>query len=420
MQALILGAGIVGLSTAHALVKQGYEVTVIDRHDEVAQGTTFANGAQLSYSYVAPLAGPGVIGKVPKWLLDPNSPLRFRPSIKPSDICWNMQFLKACNAARSEKTTAELLKLAYLSRDFYHQIFQHETFQAIDFSQNGKLVVHRSQSSMDGAIRQLDIQQRLGSLPQQALSRDECIIKEPALAPIADQLVGGIYTDSEEAADAFKVSLAFKQYLSTLGVKFLFNTAIKALERQSSQQVIIKLNNNETLSADHIIVCLGVESTGLLAPLGIHVPVAPLKGYSLTLDIENEAFAPQVSITDFERKVVYARLGNRLRLAGMADLVGLDYRIDPVRIKALIAEAQAVFAGAGDYQKAVQWAGLRPATPLGKPIIDKTAYRNLFINIGHGALGFTLATGSADIITALVEQREHSLQPLFNLAAAKG
>ncbi len=420
MQIFVLGAGIIGLSTAHALVKQGHTVTVIDRHPDVAQGTTFANGAQLSYSYVAPLAGPGVMGKVPKWLLDPSSPLRFTPSLKPADICWNLRFLKACNATRSEQTTAELLKLAYLSREHYHQLFTRPEFQSIDFSATGKLVVHRSQTSMDGAVRQLDVQQRLGSLPQQALSREECVQKEPALAPIAHQLVGGIFTESEEAADAFKVAQAFKQYLSSLGVQFLLNTTIKALEKQTNNTVTIRLASNETLNADKIIVCLGVESTNLLAPLGIHVPVAPLKGYSLTLDIENDAMAPKVSITDFERKVVYARLGNRLRLAGMADLVGLDYRIDPNRIKALIKEAEAVFAGAGDYQKAQQWAGLRPATPLGKPIIDQTPYHNLYLNIGHGALGFTLATGSAELLAALIHQQPHALLSHFNLAAAKG
>lgn len=420
MKAFVLGAGIIGLSTAHALAKQGYEVTVIDRHAEVAHGTTFANGAQLSYSYVAPLAGPGVIGKVPKWLLDPSSPLRFSPSLKPADICWNLRFLKACNATRSEQTTAELLKLAYLSREHYHELFKLEAFKAIDFSATGKLVVHRSQASMDSAVRQLDVQQRLGSLPQQALSRDECIQKEPALTPIADQLVGGIFTESEEAADSFKVSLAFKQYLQSLGIQFLFNTTIKALEKQADSTIAVRLASNEILTADSIIVCLGIESTAMLAPLGISVPVAPLKGYSLTLDIENDAMAPKVSITDFERKVVYARLGNRLRLAGMADLVGLDYRIDPIRINALIKEVQAVFAAAGDYEKAIQWAGLRPATPLGKPIIDKTAYRNLYLNIGHGALGFTLATGSAELLTALVDKQAHSLHSHFNLVAAKG
>lgn len=443
MQVIILGAGIVGLASAYALLQRGYEVTVIDQHDEVGHGTTFANGAQLSYSYVAPLAGPGVISKVPKWLLNPDSPLRFKPSLNPSDICWLLRFLKACNATRSEQTTAELLKLAYLSRDIYHELFKQQAFADIDFSRAGKLVVHRSQHSMDSAVRQFEVQQRLGGMPQQALSAAECVEKEPALAPIASQLVGGIYTDSEEAADAYKVTLAFKHYLQQQGVKFLFNTRIQGFTKQSDNTVSVHieqmpttsdavLNNKaltpsaasnsplrDTLFAEHIVVCLGIDSKALLETLGIHVPIAPLKGYSLTLDIENDAMAPRVSITDFERKVVYARLGNRLRLAGMADLVGMDTRIDSARIKALIAEAQSVFAQAGDYTKAVQWAGLRPATPLGKPIIDATPFKNLFINIGHGALGLTLATGSANILADRVTQQTHPLQSLFTLTAAR-
>lgn len=433
MQAIILGAGIVGLATAYTLANRGYEVTIIDQHDEVGHGATFANGAQLSYSYVAPLAGPGVIEKVPKWLLNPDSPLRFRPSLKPSDIGWQLRFLKACNAHRSEQTTAELLRLAYLSRDLYHEIFKNQTFCNIDFSRAGKLVVHRTAHSMESAVRQLEVQQRLGGMPQQALSATECIEKEPALAPIASQLVGGIYTESEEAADAYKVTLAFKQYLMQHGVKFLLNTQVTGFKRHVDNRVSVKVCTSptttthastvgalpNTLSADAIIVCLGVESRNILASLDIQVPVAPLKGYSLTLDIENESMAPHVSITDFERKVVYARLGKRLRLAGMADLVGLDYRIDQHRINALIAEAQAVFAQAGDYRKAQQWTGLRPATPLGKPIIDKTPLENLYINIGHGALGFTLAAGSAELLADKLENKSHVLAPLFNLAVAK-
>lgn len=420
MHAIVLGAGIIGLSTAHALVQQGYQVTVVDQHSEVAQGTSFANGAQLSYSYVAPLAGPGVLSKVPKWLLNPHSPLRFRPSLHLDDVCWNLRFLKACNASRSKQTTAELLQLAYLSRDIYHTLFTHEDFNNIDFSATGKLVIHRSAHSMQSAKQQLSVQQSLGGMPQQALTTAECIDKEPALAPIADQFVGGIFTESEEAADAFKISLAFKKHLQQAGVKFLLNTTILALEKVTgSSRVQIRLNTQDCLNADKIIVCLGVESTSLLARLGIHVPVAPLKGYSLTLAIENEAMAPRINITDFERKVVYARLGNRLRLAGMADLVGINRNIDPMRIRALIAEAQAVFAKAGDYTKAEQWAGLRPATPLGKPIIDSTHFDNLYLNIGHGALGLTLATGSAHLLLDLLEQRHNPLLSSFSLAAAK-
>lgn len=420
MHALVLGAGIIGLSTAYALVQQGYQVTVLDQHSEVAQEASFANGGQLSYSYVAPLAGPGVLSKVPKWLLNPDSPLRFRPSPHLDDICWNLRFLKACNASRSRQTTAELLQLAYLSQDIYHSLFTREAFRDIDFSATGKLVIHRSEHSMQSAKQQLSVQQSLGGKPQQALTTAECIEKEPALASIANQFVGGIFTESEEAADTFKISLALKHDLQQAGVKFLFCTTVQALERVAgSSSVQVRLHTQESLSADKIVVCLGVESTALLAKLGIHVPVAPLKGYSLTLAIENDAMAPRINITDFERKIVYARLGKRLRLAGMADLVGINREIDPTRIQVLIAEAQAVFAQVGDYTKAEQWAGLRPATPLGKPIIDRTPFNNLYLNIGHGALGLTLATGSAHLLLDLIEQRPNSLLSHFSLAAAK-
>lgn len=428
MQAIVLGAGIVGLTTAYTLLKRGYEVTILDQHSEVGHGATFANGAQLSYSYVAPLAGPGVISKIPKWLLDPNSPLRFKPSLKLTDISWHLRFLKACHASRSEQTTAELLKLAYLSRDLYHQAFVDNTFSDIDFNRHGKLVIHRSQSAMQSAIRQLEVQQRLGSMPQQALSAEQCIEKEPALAPIIQQLAGGIYTASEEVADAYKVSLAFKQYLMQHGVKFLFNTTVSTLERQADNSACVHMTHSHPLSgattheklyADCIVVCLGAESKNLLAKLSIHTPIAPLKGYSLTLDITNDTMAPHISITDFERKIVYARLGKRLRLAGMADLVGFNYSIDPSRINALIKEAQAIFAQAGDYTKATQWTGLRPATPLGKPIIDRTPLSNLYLNIGHGALGFTLATGSAHLLADIIEKHHHPLHMAFNLSAAK-
>ncbi len=418
MQVLILGAGIIGLNTAYTLMQQGYQVTVLDVKDEVGQGASFANGAQLSYSYVAPLAGPGVLGKVPKWLLDPNSPLRFRPSLKPADACWNLQFMKACNTKRSDQTTAELLKLAYLSRDLYHQLFTQEKLE-VDFSSTGKLVVHRSQASMDSAVKQLEVQRRLGAAEQFALNTQECLEQEPALAQVASQIVGGIYTPSEEAADSYKVCLDLKAILEAGGVQFLFKKGVRKIERQADNRVSVRLHNNETLSAEHIVVCLGVESTALLADAGISVPVAPLKGYSLSLDITDPTQAPNVSITDFERKVVYARIGTRLRVAGMADLVGIDYRIDPQRIRALIQEAQGLFAQAGDYEKATQWAGLRPATPLGKPIIDKTPYRNLYLNIGHGALGLTLATGSAHMLADLIAGKSHELSGLFNQQAAK-
>lgn len=418
MHVLILGAGIIGLSTAYALRQKGHDVTVIDQHDEVAQGATLANGAQLSYSYVAPLAGEGVMGKIPKWLFNPSSPLRVKPSLHLSDICWNLRFLRACNATTSAQTTQELLKLAYLSRAHYHTLFENTAFQGIDYRRAGKLVIHRSLASLKSATAQLALQEKQGGMPQQALSTEECIRQEPALAPMASHIVGGIYTESEEAADAYKVSLALKDSLQAQGATFLMGKPIQKLEKTTASTVHVRLSDHRVLQADSIVVCMGAESTPLLSTLGITVPVNALKGYSLTLAIENDAMAPKVSITDFERKVVYARLGKRLRIAGMADLVGMDYRIDPQRIRALTQAAKAVFPQAGNYVTATPWAGLRPATPLGKPIIDRTPFSNLFLNIGHGALGFTLATGSADVLCSLIENNTHPLQTYFSIEAA--
>jgi len=417
MEILILGAGVIGLTTAYYLTEQGHKVSILDKNPDVGLETSYANGAQLSYSYVAPLAGPGVIGKVPKWLLNPNSPLRFRPSLDPADICWNLRFMKACNASQSDTTTRELLHLSFFSRDLLHSLMAAEKLN-IDFQASGKIVLHRSTESFNIAVQLLDFQRQLGC-EQFDLTTDECIAKVPSLAPLKNQITGGIYTPSEEAADCFKFCQNLKTILLNRGVEFLFNQEIGFLKSNGSSQVSVMLKNRQTISADHIVVALGCESTALLKPLQINVPVRPLKGYSLTLPIQNDSQAPHISITDFERKVVYARIGNRLRIAGMADLVGMNKSIDPSRIKALINEAKAVFPEAGNYAQAEQWAGLRPATPKGKPVIDGTQYKNLWLNIGQGALGFTLATGSGKLLADKISGKTSSVpHELFSLGNA--
>jgi D-amino-acid dehydrogenase len=400
MDVLVLGAGIIGLTTAYYLNRDGFNVTVIERNNDVALETSFANGAQLSYSYVAPLAGPGVMSHVPKWLLDRNSPLRFRPSLDPATLCWNVRFVKACNAAQSNQTTRELLALSFLSRDLYHQMMQQEAI-FFDHKRAGKLVVHRSRDSFEHAVEQLDFQRSLGC-EQRAMSVEECLSLEPALLRMRDHLSGGIFTESEESADCFQLAVALKNILQQRGVTFRFNTTVSRLAADSNRKVSVQTTAGEHLTPDHIVVALACESTALLKPLGIAVPVSPLKGYSLTVPIERAADAPMVSITDYERKVVYARLGERLRIAGMADMVGLNRRIDTSRIEALKQEARNLFPDAGNYDLATLWTGLRPATPKGKPIIDATRYGNLWLNIGQGALGFTLAPGSASVISHLL------------------
>lgn len=404
-QALVLGAGIIGLCSAYYLQQAGYEVSVIEQEHEVGRQTSYANGAQLSYSYVAPLAAPGVLSQVPKWLLDPDAPMRLKPSLKPADICWGFNFAKACNAEQSRQTTKELLSLSFFSRDLYHELFKDE-IQGVDFDRPGKLVVHRDEAHFQSAVKQLEIQRALGC-EQYALNTAECIEKEPALAPLRSEIVGGIWTPSEEVVDSYKLCLALKENLQQKGVQFLLSQRVQALEPGRSQnssapEVSVRLANGERLHADVIVVALGSFANELLSPLRVGIPVGPLKGYSLTLDIEDKNQAPYVSITDYERKVVYARIGDRLRIAGMADRVGLDRSLDKRRIRTLINEAKKLFPGAGDLDNATQWAGLRPATPKGKPIIDKTPYANLWLNVGHGALGLTLASGSGKLLTELV------------------
>jgi D-amino-acid dehydrogenase len=411
--ALVLGAGIIGLCSAYYLQKAGFNVTVVEQENEVGRQTSYANGAQLSYSYVAPLAAPGVLSQVPKWLLNPDAPMRLKPSLNPADICWGLRFAKACTAEQSRQTTKELLTLSFLSRDLFHELF--DEIKDVDFEQPGKLVIHRDRAHFEAAVKQLEIQRAMGC-DQYALNTEECIEKEPALAPLRSQIVGGIWTPSEEVVDSYKLSVAIRKNLEAKGVTFLLGQRIRSLSKvpgkSGIEDIEVVLANGERLSADAIVVALGSFANELLDPINVSVPVGPLKGYSLTLNIEDEKQAPYVSITDYERKVVYARIGDRLRIAGMADRVGLDRKLDPKRINTLISEAKKLFPGAGDYTQAEQWAGLRPATPKGKPIIDKTQYGNLWLNLGHGALGLTLATGSGKLLSELMSGGQPSISAI--------
>lgn len=413
-KALVLGAGIIGLCSAYYLQKAGFQVTIVEQEPEVGRQTSYANGAQLSYSYVAPLAAPGVLSQVPRWLLNPDAPMRLKPSLNPADICWGIRFAKACTAEQSHQTTKELLSLSFLSRDLYQELF--EVIKDVDFDRPGKLVMHRDKVHFQAAVKQLEIQRAMGC-EQYALDTEQCIDKEPALMPLRSQLVGGIWTPSEEVVDGYKLSIALRKNLEAKGVHFLVGHRVQALHtvpanNKGLSNVEVQLANGQRLNADAIIVALGSFSNELLDPIQVNVPVGPLKGYSLTLTIDDEKHAPYVSITDYERKVVYARIGNRLRIAGMADRVGLDRRLDPRRIQTLIAEAKRLFPGAGEYDSAEQWAGLRPATPKGKPIIDKTHYGNLWLNVGHGALGLTLATGSGKLLADMVSGTTPSISPI--------
>ncbi|MVV47544.1 D-amino acid dehydrogenase [Pseudomonas sp. PB120] len=411
MHVCVIGAGVVGVTTAWYLARQGLKVTLVDRLEAAAQGASYANGGQLSYSYVAPLAGPGVLGNLPDWLLNADSPLRFHPRLDLHQWRWCLNFMRACTAGRSRQTTAELLELSYYSRELVHQLTAREALQ-FNYRRNGKLIVYRDKNSLAQGMQQVRFQAALGS-QQHGLSTEQCVALEPALAHIAPALAGAIHTPSEEVGDCRLFTQALLDRLLATGqVETLFGTEVLGLRRER-QRIAAVVTAQGELQVDGVVVCSGVASRPLLKDLGMHLPLYPLKGYSLDVPLteDNARTLPGISVTDSARKVVYAPLGKSLRVAAMVDMGTGNDRIDPVRIDLLKKQVRETFPGL-DLSGALPWAGLRPATALSKPIIDVTRLHNLWLNVGHGALGFTLACGSASALAALVCGE----QPAINLA----
>ncbi len=393
---VIVGAGIIGLCTAWCLRRDGWQVTVIER-GQPGHGASSGNGAQLSYSYVQPLADPSIWRQLPKLLLSRDSPLKFRPRLDPHQWSWGMRFLAACRDDVSRDTTAKLLALAAESRTAFEAMLARTGIDA-DFSATGKLVLYPDSASFGAARRQLDIQARLGGQPQMALTPTQCIAVEPALADCAMRIAGGIHTPSECAADCLKVCEGLHRHLAEAGVRFEPGCEVTGWVRSGNRVAAVRTSAGE-IAADAFVLAAGTASASLGRQLGLDVPVYPLKGYSITLPVgETPDASPRVSVTDIARKVVFARLGNRLRVAGMVELVGEDRRVHRDRIDALLGTTRDVFPRIGDAVDPEPWSGLRPATPTGLPLLGRLpgAPANLVLNTGHGALGFTLAMGSAE------------------------
>lgn len=403
MKIIVIGAGVVGMSTAWRLGLDGHDVRVVDEAHGVCMGTSFANGGQLSYSYVAPLADPSVWSQLPKLLTDPASPVQFRPGFDLFQYRWLLSFLAACTAARATRTIDSLGALADLSKAVLHG---HEALRQIPFqwTQTGKLVVYSSDKSFAAASRHAEHQAAQGA-DKRSLSREQCLEIEPALASIAHRLVGGLFSPGDEAGDAHLFAQGLGQLLGAeallLGTRvddfIVEGRAIKALK-----------TNKGPLEAELFVLANGLAARALGRKVNLSIPIYPLKGYSATAPILDPSATPGVSITDAMRKVVYARLGDTLRLAGAADLVGPNLSIDEKRTGRLLADAKADFPGSADWGKARLWAGLRPATPTGMPILGPAGPDNLLLNIGHGALGFTLALGAADLIADKLAGRSSS------------
>jgi D-amino-acid dehydrogenase len=411
---VVIGGGVVGLTTAWALLERGHAVTLVEREAEVAQGASRANGGQLSYRYVSPLADAGVPLKALRWLLDPDGPLRFKPEASWAQWGWLIAFLRNCRGPVNRRTTERLLALGAYSQAAFAQLCAEARLgDGIALRTPGKLVVYRRPAEFARVAARVK-----GSGAEQALSHDECVALEPALAQYEDgeaTLAGGIFTSGEAVADchAFCIGLharlrAHERFRGRLAAP------VEGFQRDAQGRVQGVRTATGDIAADAVVLAAGLHSRALAGTVGVQLPLYPLKGYSLTAPIAAGHRPPEVSVTDFEKKILYARIGGELRIAAMVDLVGDDLGLDAGRLASLQRSVRATFPNAADYDRATPWAGLRPATPSGAPILGASGVPGLWLNVGHGALGFTFSFATANIVAELVSGRASPL-PLAGL-----
>jgi D-amino-acid dehydrogenase len=399
-QVCIIGGGVIGLASAYALVRAGHEVVVIDARDTLGTETSFANGGQLSYRYVAPLADAGVPLQAIGWLLRGDSPLKLRPRLDPQQWRWMAAFIGACRGSVNQRNAAHLLRLASLSQGILQQWREDDRLEGFDWRRNGKLVTFRNANNFERA------RSKVSAVQQQVLSAADCAQLEPTLA--GADFVGGIYTPNEEVADCHAFCLRLAARLEASGrCRFLLGRKVTGIRHAEGAVQAVELGG-EVMPVEHLVLAAGHRSAELGLP-GLALPLYPLKGYSLSVPIGPRHQAPSVSITDYDRKIVYARIGEQLRVAAMVDIVGFDAGLEPKRLALIKRQALETFPMAGDYDRALEWAGMRPATPTGVPLIGASPYRNLWLNLGHGALGFTLACGSGQLLAELIGQRNPSI-----------
>lgn len=413
MHICVLGAGIIGVTSAYRLLEDGHQVTLIDARPVAGAGTSLGNGAQLSYSYVAPLADPSVWTHWPHYLFSADSPLTMRPQMDPAQWRWLIKFLGACNSARVQRSTVELLQLAFYSRDELTQLQQATSF---DFSHRsaGKLVMYTDPAGLVSARKQVAFQAQYGC-QQEVIDAARCLAIEPALGNANRRWAGGVYTPSEEAGDCAQFCQGLVSVMEAkAGFRFLPSSSVSRVKMQDGAIRSVQAGAH-SIDADAFVLALGADSAAFARQAGFHLPLYPLKGYSITIPLDDaaaQAAAPQVSITDISRKIVYARLGQRLRVAGRVELVGMDQSIPARAITELTDGTNELFPGSIGGKPAAQlspWAGFRPATPSGVPVIGASPVKNLYLNIGQGALGWTLACGSAALLAAQIAGRKSAI-----------
>lgn len=416
MKVIVLGAGIIGISTAWYLLDEGHEVTVVDRQDDAALETSFANGAQISVSFCEPWASADAPLKVAKWLLRDDSPLLFRPRLDPHQWRWGLSFLTQCHDAAFERNVAQLVALGRYSHESLKALVA-ATGIAYQRLERGILHFFSSQADFDAGAAGAEIMRRHG-VDRRVLSRDDVLRVEPALAAFAPHIFGGTYTPSDESGDAKVFTQQLARLCAARGATFLYGHDVLGLERAGAAVSGVRVRERatqavRTLAADHYVAAMGAFTAPLLRPLGLYLNIYPAKGYSATLRLKHPERASTVSLLDDGRKIAISRLGNQVRIAGTAEMAGYDTSLDgptaQVRCRALVQRYEQLFPGVADTREPNFWAGLRPSTPTNIPYIGRSRIANLWLNAGHGTLGWTHGAGSGRALALLMSGKRPDL-----------
>jgi len=408
MRVLVLGGGVIGVTSAWYLAAAGHQVEVIDRQVGPALETSFANAGEISPGYSSPWAGPGVPRKAIKWLLMRHGPLVVRPQLDARQWIWMAQMLRNCTSARYARNKARMVPIAEYSRDCLKAL-RAATGITYDDRAMGTLQVFRTQKQLDDAHKDTEVLAQFG-VPYEILDASGCAVSEPALAAVRDKIVGGLRLPGDETGDCQMFTERLAEMAKAKGVTFHFGETVKAIRSEGDRISGIETSTGMR-TADAYVVALGSYSSRAVRPLGLDLPVYPVKGYSITVPIADATRSPESTVMDESYKIAITRLGDRIRVGGTAEVAGFDLKLRPARQETLEHSVTDLFPGGGDMARASFWCGLRPMTPDGPPVVGGTRYDNLFLNTGHGTLGWTMSCGSGRLLADIISGRKPDIDP---------
>ena len=399
MRIVILGAGVIGVTSAYYLAEAGHKVTVLDRQPGPALETSFANAGEISPGYASPWAAPGIPQKAIKWVFMKHAPLIIQPMLDIKTWSWVTSMLRNCTSARYALNKSRMVRLAEYSRDCLINL-RGDTGIEYDHRTQGTLQLFRYQKQLDGMAKDIEVLKSDG-VPYEVLDASGCIAAEPGLAPVREKIAGGLRLPNDETGDCFKFTNELAKLAEGLGVEFRYNVKLESLRLEGNRIVAVRTSEGE-VEADTFVGALGSFTPAFVKPLGLKVPVYPVKGYSITVPIVDESKAPVSTIMDDTYKIAITRLGDRIRVGGMAEIAGFNTDLSPQRKATLQFSVEDLFGGAADQSRATFWSGLRPMTPDGTPVIGRAKFDNFYLNTGHGTLGWTMACGSGRVLADMI------------------